>query len=224
MTLGDRRLALLGSLLLASAFCAALVIGRIVHTGVPNFVYLIWNLFLAWIPFAIAIAVVVYDRYRHGARPALLVGLGVLWLLFFPNAPYILTDFVHLNRDPLSPLWYDAITITSFAFMGLLLGFASLYLMQSVVRRAVGARAGWSLVAAAIVLGSLGIYIGRFVRLNSWDTFSHPRLLLAIARVRVHEPLGNPKLIAVTLLFTGFLGVAYLVLYNMASLRLELDR
>ena len=94
---------------LGSLFCVALVVVRNVHTDNVNFRYLIWNLFLAWIPFALA--VFVYDRWRRRGPGLALFVLGGLWLLFFPNAPYIATDFVHLNHDPLSPFWYDAVTI-----------------------------------------------------------------------------------------------------------------
>ena len=95
-----RRLATILGLFAGSLFCIALVVVRNVHTGNVNFRYLIWNLFLAWIPFALA--VFVYDRWRRRRGGVLLVTLGALWLLFFPNAPYIATDFVHLQRDPLS--------------------------------------------------------------------------------------------------------------------------
>ena len=167
-----RRLATLSVLGLGSLFCVALVLVRNVHTGNVNFRYLIWNLFLAWIPFVLA--VFVYDRWRRRGAGLTLFVLGALWLLFFPNAPYIATDFVHLNRDPLAPFWFDAVTIASFAWMGLLLGFASLYLMQTVVRQWLGSAAGWAFAVVAIGLGSLGIYLGRFLRLNSWDASSIP--------------------------------------------------
>src|SRR5207244_1865466 len=166
-----RRLATVLGLFVASLFCIALVTVRNVHTGNVNFRYLIWNLFLAWIPFALA--VFVYDRWRRRRAGVTLVALGALWLLFFPNAPYIATDFVHLERDPLAPYWYDAVTIAAFAWMGLLLGFASLYLMQSVVRQWRGAVESWAFAFVAIALGSLGIYLGRFLRLNSWDALEH---------------------------------------------------
>ena len=154
MRASRRRLATILGLFAASLFCVALVVVRDVYAGNLDFRYLIWNLFLAWIPFALA--VFVYDRWRRRRGGLLLLVLGVLWLLFFPNAPYIATDFVHLQHDPLAPYWYDAVTIAAFAWMGVLLGFASLYLMQTVVRQWRGAVAGWIFAFAAIGLGSLG--------------------------------------------------------------------
>jgi uncharacterized membrane protein len=216
-----RRLATLVVLGLGSLFCIALVVVRNVHTDNVNFRYLIWNLFLAWIPFALA--VFVYDRWqRRGAGPALLV-LGALWLLFFPNAPYIATDFVHLQHDPLAPFWYDAVTIASFAWMGLLLGFASLYLMQTVVRQWRGPAAGWAFAVVAIGLGSLGIYLGRFLRLNSWDALEHPSVLPRIAHAVARDPFAYQEAIMVTALFTLALTFAYFLLYSLAALGFELE-
>src|SRR5713101_5879704 len=136
-----RRLATILGLFAASLFCIALVLVRNVHTGNADFRYLIWNLFLAWIPFALA--VFVYDRWRRRRGGLQLLVLGTLWVLFFPNAPYIATDFVHLQHDPLAPDSYDAVTIAAFTSMGVLLRFPSLYLRQTVVPRWRGAIASW---------------------------------------------------------------------------------
>src|SRR5207253_7388376 len=119
-----RRLATILALFAVSLFCVALVVVRNVHTGNVDLRYLIWNLFLAWIPFALA--VFVYDRWRRRQTGLLLCALGGIWLLFFPNAPYIATDFVHLRQDASAPYWYDAVAIAAFAWIGVLLGFASL--------------------------------------------------------------------------------------------------
>jgi uncharacterized membrane protein len=221
MRFSHRRLATVLGLLLASLFCVALVVVRNVHTGDVNFRYLIWNLFLAWIPFALA--VFVYDRWRRRRGGMLLLVLGALWLLFFPNAPYIATDFVHLQQDPLSPYWYDAVTIAAFAWMGVLLGFASLYLMQTVVRQWRGVVAGWIFAFVAIGLGSLGIYLGRFLRLNSWDALEHPSVLPQILHTVARDPFAYQEAIAVTVLFTVALSFAYFLLYNFAAVGLELD-
>jgi uncharacterized membrane protein len=221
MRFSRRRLATILGLLAASLFCVALVLVRNVHTGNVNFRYLIWNLFLAWIPFVLA--VFVYDRWRRRRGGMLLLLLGGLWLLFFPNAPYIATDVVHLQHDPLSPYWYDAVTIAAFAWMGVLLGFASLYLMQTVVRQWRGAVAGWVFAFVAIGLGSLGIYLGRFLRLNSWDALEHPSVLPRILHAVARNPFAYQEAIAVTLVFTLALSFAYLLLYNFATVGLELD-
>ncbi|MFL5966582.1 MAG: DUF1361 domain-containing protein [Gaiellaceae bacterium] len=224
MNASARRVAVVASFALASLGCCALVGVRIIHTHVPNFTYLIWNLFLAWIPFVLAI--LLYDGQRRGARKPALVVLGALWLAFFPNAPYIVTDFVHLDRDPLSPYWFDGLIITSFAVTGMLLGLGSLYLVQSVVRREAGTVAGWVAAATALVLGSIGIYVGRFVRLNSWDLWTSPRAFLHLAGERLADPLGNPRLLAITVASTLLMGAAYLILYTFATagLRLDLER
>ena len=221
MSFSRRRLAAVLGLLVASLFCVALVVVRNVHTGQVNFRYLIWNLFLAWIPFVLA--VFVYDRWRRRRGGVLLLMLGGLWLLFFPNAPYIATDFVHLQHDPLSPYWYDAVTIAAFAWMGVLLGFASLYLMQTVVRQWRGAVAGWIFAFVAIGLGSLGIYLGRVLRLNSWDALEHPSVLPRILHTVARDPFAYQEAIAVTLMFTLALSFAYFLLYNLAAVGLELD-
>jgi len=216
-----RRLATILALFAASLFCVALVVVRSVHTGNVDLRYLIWNLFLAWIPFALA--VFVYDHWRRRRGGPLLFVLGVLWLLFFPNAPYIATDFVHLEHDPLIPYWYDAVTIAAFAWIGVLLGFASLYLMQTVVRQWRGAVAGWIFAFAAIGLGSLGIYLGRFLRLNSWDAVEHPSVLPRILHAVARDPFAYQEAIAVTVLFTAALSFAYFLLYNFAAGGLDLD-
>jgi uncharacterized membrane protein len=220
-TRSRRRLATILGLFAGSLFCVALVFVRNVHTGDANFRYLIWNLFLAWIPFALA--VFVYDRWRRRSAGITLLALGGLWLLFFPNAPYIATDFVHLHRDPLAPFWYDAVTIAAFAWMGVLLGFASLYLMQTVVRQWRGAVAGWTFAFVALALGSLGIYLGRFLRLNSWDALEHPSVLPRILHAVARDPFAYQEAIAVTLLFTLALSLAYFLLYSFAAVGLELD-
>jgi uncharacterized membrane protein len=221
MSPSRRRLVTVFGLVAVSLFCVALVGLRFAERGSTKFTGLTWNLFLAWIPFALA--VVVYDRWRrHGPR-ATLLGLGVLWLLFFPNAPYIVTDYVHLDRTADAPYWYDAVTVSAVAWTGLLLGFASLFLMQTVVRQWRGVASGWIFAVAALALGSIGIYLGRFLRLNSWDALEHPSVLPRILHAVARDPFAYQQAIGVTVLFTLALGLAYFLLYNFAVVGRELD-
>ncbi len=219
--MGDRRALTIPALLAASALCIATVEVRGHHTGDPYYRFLVWNLFLAWVPFAFALAAYVIARRGRSWGVAV---LGVLWLLFFPNAPYLLTDFVHLSESPSAPLWYDALMLASFAWTGLVLGFASLYLMQMIWQRAVGPAVAWLGVLAALGLASFGVYLGRFLGFNSWDALVRPRGIVHVIRTDLEDPFQHPRLFASLLALTASLTVAYTVLYSFAGVRLELDR
>ena len=203
------------SLLTASLMCAATVEIRTHETGDAYYRGLVWNLMLAWVPLVLAMAA--YGRARRRFDLTVTV-LLVSWLLFFPNAPYLLTDFIHLGEGP-APLWYDALMLSAFAWTGLLLGFASLYLVQMILRGTFGAVVSWLGVIVALGLASLGVYVGRFIRLNSWDALLHP---IRVAEV-VHEQLSAvPVRMAEALVaLVAFLLVAYLVVYSFAALELD---
>lgn len=207
-----RRRAVYAALGLLSLFSVALIVVRYLYSSEPMFGGLIWNLLLAWIPFGLAI--LIYDRHRAGTRPLRLAPLAALWLLFLPNAPYIVTDFKHLVPSPVVPLWVDVVVIAAPAWTGMLLGFFSLYLVQAVVRDLVGARLAWAAAITVLGLASFGIYLGRVLRWNSWDVLANPSLLADLDGVLV-----DPRAIGMTVLLAGFLTSSYLVLY--ALMRLE---
>ncbi len=139
--------------------------------------FLIWNLVLAWIPLPFSAAA--YRMHAGGRRRTLLFSVCALtWFVFFPNAPYITTDLVHLRVKDEVLTWIDLISIASFAWVGLCLGFCSLYLMQEVVGYRFGRTGGWFFVLTMLAAASFGTYVGRFLRWNSWDVL-HPFSLLA---------------------------------------------
>jgi uncharacterized membrane protein len=212
--MSDRRLAILASLAGLSALVVGMVAVRVVYTGNSFYEALVWNLFLAWIPFLLAVHV--YDSYKRGAGRAQLWTAGALWLVFFPNAPYIVTDFKYLRDWTGAPIWYDVVLVSAAAWCGLLLGFISLYLMQAVVRKAIGTVNAWLFVLAVLALSSFGIYLGRFQRWNSWDVFTSPGRMADSIWPHLAQPHEHPKTVAVTILFTAFLGATYLVFYSFA--------
>jgi uncharacterized membrane protein len=213
---GRRTLAVV-ALLAVSGLCVATVEVRTHETGDSYYRFLIWNLILAWVPMVLAGAA--YVRARQGVDAGIAV-LLVPWLLFFPNAPYLLTDFIHLQEGP-APLWYDALMLSAFAWTGLLLGFGSLYLVHMIVRRVLGETIAWLGVLGALSLASVGVYVGRFLGLNSWDALLHP--------VRVAEVLNDQlsavpgRMIEALLVLVAFLLVGYLVVYSFTGLDLELE-
>jgi uncharacterized membrane protein len=214
--MSDRRALALFSLALASALCVALLVARWVYSDPGAYRFLAWNLFLAWIPLLAAGAV--YDLHRRGTRIRRLLPLGFLWLLFLPNAPYLLTDLIHLGSRSDAPLWFDLVLFSAFAWTGTLLGFLSLYLMHVVVRRDLGSVGSWAFVGASLLATAFGIYLGRSLRWNSWALITNPRPLLSDVWARVSDPLAYPRSFGMTVALTALLSVLYLVLYAFAQL------
>ena len=187
---------------------------RVAYTGNDYFANLVWNLFLAWIPFGVALYV--YEGYRHGAARVQLWAAGALWLLFFPNATYIVTDIKWLRVSVGAPIWFDVLIVSAAALCGLLLAFVSLYLIQAVVREVLGAALAWAFVLGALLLSSFGVYLGRYARWNSWDVLTQPRVLAHDLVPHLTHPLDHTRAMAVMVLFTAFLWVTYLVFYSVA--------
>jgi uncharacterized membrane protein len=159
------------------------------------------------------LALAVYDRAERNRTGSVVVA-AALWLLFFPNAPYIVTDFVHLEGSAGRAYWYDLVLIGTVATTGLLLGFVSLYLVQTVVRRAAGARVGWGFVTIALGLSSFGVYLGRVWRWNSWDALVRPWSVVERLASAIASP--EPRPVAFMLAFTLFLGATYCAFYALA--------
>ncbi len=221
MRLRDARSLAVLALLAASALCVATLEFRTERTGDPYYRFLLWNLFLAWVPLVCASAA--YARARR-RMDAVVVVLLVLWLLFFPNAPYLLTDFIHVGDRPSVPLWYDALMLSSFAWTGLLLGFASLYLVQLIARSTLGAVWSWIVVGLALALASFGVYLGRFVRFNSWDALLRPGRVADVISNQLEDPFRHPRLVAVLVVLTAFLLVGYVVLFAFVETGLAFRR
>jgi uncharacterized membrane protein len=198
-------------LLVASIVCVTLVVARMVFSDTWQYRGLIWNLFLAWIPFVLA-----YLAYMLSWRRWLIFVVvplfAFLWLIFFPNAPYILTDLQHLTETTSNvPIWYDVILLIWFSWTGMLLGVVSLNLIQEIIKRHFGRWLGWIFVFIVAGLSSAGVYIGRFIRLNSWDIFQNPTGTAA----NLFSWMQDPSLRSVGFigLYTLFFLFVYFTLY-----------
>ena len=206
------------ALIIASGTSGALVLARIVSTGNINYSFLIWNLFLAWLPMILAL--LACEKYQSASgRNWQFLGLSVAWLLFFPNAPYIFTDLIHLTTRFYPHFWVDLSLILLCALTGLVLGFVSLYLMQSVVAQMFGRAASWFFIGAVAALSGFGIYLGRFLRFNSWDVLFKPWQLYQGIGNWVADPLANSTSLAFPLLFATFVFITYLMLFALTHLQ-----
>lgn len=190
------------ALALLIAWCTALFAVRVMRSGTLKYAFLPWNLFLAAIPLY---AAHMLQKQRSQAMQAVWFAM---WLLFLPNAPYIVTDFVHLRQRPFIPLWYDIALLAFYAATGLLLGYASVADVQRWVAERFSETKAWICSAAALVLCGAGIYIGRFLRWNSWDALINPIEVMASIRGRV---------VSVTFVYGFGLLVGYLAFRAFAS-------
>ena len=217
--LSRRATSVLVSLSFASAVCLLMVVARSVYVGRWRESYIVWNLLLAWIPSIFAFAVYRFHLYRT-RQTVLFMLCALTWFIFFPNAPYIITDFVHLEGNleyPTAATWIDLLTIASFAWTGLCLGYVSLCLMQEVVRARFGRVVGWLFVLVMLVLGSLGIYMGRVLRWNSWDVLKHPLAMFHHNSTFDHAFVQPEMKVFMAMMF-GFLLLSYGTLYSLAHL------
>ena len=211
--------AIIGLLFAASLVCAGLMVARFEYSHTYHYWFLLWNLVLAWVPFVFAAIAYSLASARRAVLTVLVVAAAVLWLAFFPNAPYILTDFLHLgSMGDIVPGWFDVLMLYWFAWTGLMLGIVSLYLMQEIVARGLGMRAGWVFVVLAAGIGSFGIYLGRFLRWNSWDIVRRPGPLADELLGRVTDRASQPRLLGFTLLFALLFLFIYVAVYIFAKL------
>jgi len=187
-------------------FTAALLLLRIIYADNLRYIFLMWNLFLAWIPFQLGLMITSNPQYNRWLKYLLMAG----WLLFFPNALYIITDLVHLqhSRDD-APVWFDALLLFTSSITGLLMAFISLYQVETCIRKAITAKHVNKIVTAAIFLGSFGVYLGRFLRWNSWDILANPVSLLVEVLVRFVNPLVHYRTWMVTVLLTCLFSLLY---------------
>jgi uncharacterized membrane protein len=200
-----------------STMCLVLSIVRVFYSATPTFLFLNWNLFLAFIPWALSSMLIVYPQLQQ-KKLAVACLLGT-WLLFFPNAPYILTDLFHLKLALGMPIWFDLLLILSFAWVGLLFGFMSLwdiekilkrYLVTSRLKGLLRYRLSIPLFSSALLfIGSFGIYLGRYLRWNSWDIIAEPFALIYDIGDRFINPFEHPRTWGVTLFMGLFLNVVY---------------
>lgn len=183
--------------------------GRVYLVRQVRFLFLIWNLFLAWLPYLFSLVVSIIHQVRPRWWWAQVIPAG-LWLLFLPNAFYIVTDFIHLARVPAIPIWYDAGLLAITSWTGIFLAVASLYTMQRIVKDYLGSLFSWGFSLLVIGLNGYGVYLGRFLRFNSWDVFFDPVEILADSYDLFRNPMDSKDVIGFILMYTSLFLVTYL--------------
>ncbi len=199
------------TLTLSSAFASLVFVGRVYLSRSQAYSFLLWNLSLAWIPYWNSLFVTALWR-RDLLRWWLFLPASLAWLLFFPNAPYLVTDLIHLQYHTGFAGWYDVGMLALFAWTGLSLAVVSLTLMKACVQDRFGSVSGGLFLLGMTVLSGFGIYLGRFQHWNSWDLVFNPYQLLRDVVGLLSDPLSRYRVVGVTGLYAGLLWVCYLSL------------
>lgn len=194
-------------LVLSSAVSVSFVAVRSLLVGHTSYLFLLWNLFLAWIPYGLARLVAA--GMRTEANKVLVGTLAFAFVGFLPNAPYLVTDLVHLRGTASAPYWFDALMLASFAWSGLVLGIAAVRVTANLVHERLSRNASLAYVVVLSALSAYGIYLGRFLRFNTWDAAFHP---FSVARSSL-APLMHPREYATVWLFTIAFSAFFLATY-----------
>lgn len=185
-----------------------------------KFGFLLWNLFLAAIPLGFALLL---SSYTAKTKKPVVFATLFLWLIFFPNAPYILTDLVHLYPRFGVPYWFDLVFVFTFAWNGVLLGYLSLLFVEDVIYKMYNGIVSTAFSILSLGLGAFGIYLGRFDRWNSWDLFQEPLPLISDIIDYFMHPRTHIRTWAITLIIAAFLIAGYVLIKQISRLNTRLN-
>ena len=191
---------------LLAAFTLFLLAIRAGFTKRPEYLFLLWNLFLAWVPYAISELLTVTNN-----RKWYFIGIPA-WLAFFPNAPYIITDFYHLRQHDYAPIWVDVALLFWTAGSGLLLGLLSIRNMEKILSGYFSNKVIEAAIHVVLFASAFGIYAGRYLRWNSWDLVTDPHSIARDIKQLLLHPADNFRTAGITLTFGALMTTCYIIM------------
>jgi uncharacterized membrane protein len=208
----------LGRVLIASSLVSLLFYaGRVAVTTSFDYWFMSWNLFLAWVPLGFAAWLLHRLKTSAWKTPGNII-LTLLWLGFLPNTFYIASDIIHLQPANHISVLYDVVMMLSFTFNGFLLGYLSLFRVHRQLRRRFSPRQSQLMVAVVLLLCSFAIYLGRYLRWNSWDVLINPAGIIFDVSEPFISPTSHPQAFTTTLMFFVLLGSIYAVIYRLIQI------
>lgn len=201
------------TLLLSTVVSVGLFAGGVIRNNNDAYSYMVWNLFLAWIPLLLMVWLLhILVRKRWSSWQG--IAVSVVWLGFLPNSFYMVTDYIHLADAPRVDILYDAVMLTSFVLNGLILGYLSLYLFHVELRRRLPSLNVRAVITAILLMCSFAIYMGRDLRWNTWDVFLNPAGILFDVSDRFLHPSAYPDMFVTVSTFFVLLGTFYYVMWK----------
>lgn len=200
-------------LIAASCLAVIMLSARVFQSCSLHYIFLAWNLLLAWVPYLIS----GYLPAKAGSRKWRTGLLLFAWLLFLPNAPYLVTDFIHLHKRPGIPLMYDLVMLFLFSFTGLTLGLLSIQRTELWCSKYSSKMLMPPWRITVFLLCGFGVYLGRVERWNSWDVLANPVELSTGILYKFIHPLANIYTWGATLLFALLLWMPYTLMKTLPA-------
>lgn len=216
-------LRVLATLTLGSLLSVLLLLVRIVTTGNLFFSFMFWNLFLAWLPLLFALGL----RLNLTKKPWLHwqnIGLTLLWLGFLPNSFYMMSDLIHIQLSGEAWLMYDVGMLLSFVLNGMILGFMSIYIVHMRLLKRMSAAKAHIVIGLVFLASGFAIYLGRFLRWNTWDVIVNPTGILFDLSERVINPLNYTQTFVVTFVYAAVIAGVYAAIYEFTEMLREDNR
>ncbi len=211
------------ALMIASAASVAFFFIGALRTHTTIYGYLVWNLFLAWVPFGLTILLLkVLHKKLWSSWQAILT--TIVWLFFLPNSFYLVSDLSHLEDMPHIYFVYDAMMFASFVFNGIILGYLSLYLVHNELLKRLSKRLTTVLIGVTILLCSYAVYLGHTLRWNTWDVLLNPGGVLVGISDPILHPRADSSAFMITATFFVLLSTTYAIIWQMVRIvRLQRD-
>ena len=200
-------------------FSIGLFLFRVAYTGSIYYAFLIWNLFLAFLPLLISSIIV----QKKNKKWIYYIFPGILWLLLLPNAPYIITDFIHLEETNTVPLWFDLMLILSFAWNGLMFWLITIFHFNNFIKDRLRPFLNRMANQLIIFLSALGVYLGRYGRYNSWDVFTDPFEIVEKVIYMTLHPKDFPGFYGMTIAIYIFLALLFSFIKRLANLQIPIS-
>ncbi len=208
---------LLAVLALSSLTSLLLYVIRSLAGDSNRYWFLNWNLLLAWLP--LIFAWLLKERLKSSrwlSGPNLI--LTALWLGFLPNSFYIVSDFIHLHSTGEVSLLYDVVLFVLYAWNGYVLGYSSLYLIHRELLKKLRQRYAHLIIGTILLLCGYAIYLGRYLRWNTWDVLINPAGLLFDVSDRFINPVSNPRMFTTTAMFFVLLASIYAFIFRIIQI------
>jgi uncharacterized membrane protein len=201
------------ALLFSTVVATVLILIGAARSGSTFYLFLIYNMGLAFIPLLLAWWLTFRLKKTAWLTPGNVV-LTLLWLGFLPNSFYMITDLIHAQQSIGIDLLYNIVLILMCIFNALIAGYISLYLIHWALLKRFYYRNVHLLIGGVILLCSFAIYLGRYLRWNSWDVIVNPAGLLFDVSDSVASPSTHPQVFSTTVSFFFLLTTMYIVLWQ----------